>query len=138
MAPLLPMPGFLLLSIALAAALIYLPYLVVAYGRFQVGYNPSAPRAQFAQLPAYAQRATWAHENGFESMITYAPAALMAYLTGQESSLACTAALLYLVARTLYPLFYILDLPWWRSPMFALANLGTLTLYVLSCGAALT
>ena len=138
MAPLLPMPGFLLLSIALAAALIYLPYLVVAYGRFQVGYNPSAPRAQFTQLPAYAQRATWAHENGFESMITYAPAALMAYLTGQESGLACTAALLYLVARTLYPLFYILDLPWWRSPMFALANLGTLTLYVLSCGAALT
>ena len=137
MAPLLPMPGFLLLSIALAAILIYLPYLVVAYGRFQVGYNPSAPRAQFAQLPAYAQRATWAHENGFESMITYAPAALMAYLTGQESGLACTAALLYLVARTLYPLFYILDLPWWRSPMFAIANLGTLTLYVLSCRAAL-
>ena len=137
MAPLLPMPGFLLLSIALAAFLIYLPYLVVAYGRFQVGYNPSAPRAQFPQLPAYAQRATWAHENAFESMITYAPAALMAYLTGQDSNLAGIAALLYLVARTLYPLFYILDLPWWRSPMFAIANLGTLTLYVLSCRAAL-
>ena len=137
MAPLLPMPGFLLLSVALAAFLVYLPYLVVAYGRFQAGYNPSAPRAQFPQLPAYAQRATWAHENAFESMIIYAPAALMAYLTGQESSLACTAALLYLVARTLYPLFYILDLPWWRSPMFAIANLSTLTLYVLSCQSAL-
>jgi uncharacterized MAPEG superfamily protein len=131
------MPGFLLLSVALAAFLVYLPYLVVAYGRFQVGYNPSAPRTQFPQLPAYAQRATWAHENAFESMIIYAPAALMAYLTGQESGLACTAALLYLVARTLYPLFYILDLPWWRSPMFAIANLSTLTLYVLSCQSAL-
>jgi uncharacterized MAPEG superfamily protein len=131
------MPGFLLLSVALAAFLVYLPYLVVAYGRFQVGYNPSAPRAQFPQLPAYAQRATWAHENAVESMMIYAPAALMAYLTGQESGLACTAALLYLVARTLYPLFYILDLPWWRSPMFAIANLSTLTLYVLSCQSAL-
>lgn len=47
MAPLLPMPGFLLLSIALAAFLIYLPYLVVAYGRFQVGYIPPPPGPSF-------------------------------------------------------------------------------------------
>jgi uncharacterized MAPEG superfamily protein len=42
----------------------------------------------------------------------------------------------YLVARSLYPVFYIADVPILRSLMFGLANLGTFTLYVLSCRAA--
>jgi uncharacterized MAPEG superfamily protein len=137
MASIISMPGFLLVSIALAAVLIYLPFLVVGYGRFSVGYDKSSPRAMLAKLPAYAQRAAWAHENAFESMILYAPAALMAYVTGQESSLALGAVAAYLGARSLYPVFYILDIPLLRSLMFATANVGTFTLYVLSCRSAL-
>ncbi|MGF1567580.1 MAG: MAPEG family protein [Nodosilinea sp.] len=137
MASILPMPGFLLVSIGLAALLIYLPFIVAGYGRFAVGYDKAAPRAMLPKLPPYAQRATWAHENAFESMILYAPAALMAYVTQQQSALALGAAVVYLVARTLYPLAYILNQPWARSLMFAVANLGTFTLYVLSCRAAL-
>jgi len=131
------MPGFLLVSIALAAVLVYLPFLAVGYGRFAAGYDKSAPRAMLAKLQPYAQRATWAHENAFESMIIYAPAALMAYVTGQESTVALGAAVAYLVARALYPVFYILDVPLLRSLMFAIANVGTFTLYVLSCRSAL-
>ncbi|XGB43610.1 MAG: MAPEG family protein [Nodosilinea sp. LVE1205-7] len=131
------MPGFLLVSIFLGTILIYLPYGMVAYGRFQAGYNFSAPRAMFPSLPGYAQRATWAHENAFESMIVYTPAALMAYLTQQQSAVAMGAVGLYLVGRTLYPVFYILDIPLLRSLMFAVANLGTLTLYLLSCRSVL-
>lgn len=131
------MPGFLLVSIFLGTILIYLPYGVVAYGRFRAGYNLSTPRAMFPSLPGYAQRATWAHENAFESMIVYSPAALMAYLTQQQSEVAMGAVGLYLVGRFLYPLFYILDIPLLRSLMFAVANLGTLTLYLLSCRAVL-
>lgn len=130
------MPGFLLLSIALAAVLVYLPFLAVGYGRLKVGYDPSAPRAMLAKLPPYAQRATWAHENAFESMILFAPAALMAYVTEQQSTTALAAAAVYLVARALYPVFYIANIPALRSLMFGLANLGTITLYVLSCRAA--
>ncbi|MFZ4639448.1 MAG: MAPEG family protein [Nodosilinea sp.] len=133
----IPMPGFLLVSIFLGTILIYLPYGVVAYGRFRVGYNLSTPRAMFPSLPGYAQRATWAHENAFESMIVYSPAALMAYLTQQQSEVAMGAVGLYLVGRSLYPLFYILDIPLLRSLMFAVANLGTLTLYLLSCRSVL-
>jgi uncharacterized MAPEG superfamily protein len=61
----------------------------------------------------------------------------MAYVTGQQSPLALGAIVVYLIARSLYPLFYILDIPLLRSLMFAMANLGTLTLYILSCRAAL-
>jgi uncharacterized MAPEG superfamily protein len=133
----LPMPGFLLVSVAIAAILVYLPFLAVGYARFATGYDQSAPRAMLPKLPAYAQRATWAHENAFESMILYAPAALMAYVTQQQSTVALGAALAYLVARSLYPLFYILNIPLLRSLMFGVANIGTFTLYFLSCRAAL-
>lgn len=137
MTDLFPMPGFLLLSVALAAALVYLPFFAVGYARFKLGYDAAAPRAMLSKLPAYAQRATWAHENAFESVILYAPAALMAYMTQQDSSTALAAAVVYLVARALYPVFYIANVPVLRSLMFGLANLGTITLYFLSCRAAL-
>jgi len=137
MASMVSMPGFLLVSIALTAILVYLPFLAVGYARFFIGYDKSAPRAMLAKLPPFAQRATWAHENAFESMILYAPAALMAYVTGQDSTGALGAAAAYLVARTLYPVFYILDVPLLRSLMFGIANIGTFTLYILSCRSAL-
>ncbi|MGB3137359.1 MAG: MAPEG family protein [Nodosilinea sp.] len=131
------MPGFFLVSIGMAALLVYLPFLVVGYGRFAMGYDQAAPRAMLSKLPAYAQRATWAHENAFESITLYAPAALMAYITQQQSEVALGAAVAYLTARALYPAAYILNLPIGRSLMFAVANISTFTLYFLSCRSAL-
>lgn len=130
-------PGLFLVCLPVAAALIYLPFLVVGYGRLQAGYDTSRPRAMFDKLPAYGQRATWAHQNGFESFIQFAPAALAAYVTGLDSTLAVGAAIAYLIARTLYPLFYILDVPLLRSLMFGVGSLSIFTLFVLSCGSAL-
>jgi uncharacterized MAPEG superfamily protein len=86
-------------------------FLVVASGRVQVGYDLSAPRAMFDKLPPYAQRATWAHQNSFEAFMIFTAAALMAYVTGQNSSLAVGSAIAFLIARTLYSVFYILDIP---------------------------
>ncbi|MBD0334699.1 MAG: MAPEG family protein [Cyanobacteria bacterium Co-bin13] len=129
--------GFLLVSIVIGAVLIYLPFLVVGYARFQVGYDISAPRAMFDKLPPYAKRAAWAHQNSFEAFALFAPAALMAYVTGQASQVAIGAAIVYLVSRTLYPIFYILDVPLLRSLMFGLGGLGTFTLFVVSCRSVL-
>lgn len=130
-------PGWLLVSVVLGATLVYLPFFVVGYARFRAGYDMAAPRAMFDKLPPYAQRATWAHQNGFESFALFGPAALMAYVTGQDSQIALGAAAAYLAARTLYPLFYIFNIPLLRSLMFAIASLGTFTLFVLSCRSAL-
>ncbi|MDA0267101.1 MAG: MAPEG family protein [Cyanobacteria bacterium] len=132
-----PIPGLLLCCMVLAAILIYVPFGVVAIARFQVGYDPSAPRALFDQLPPHAQRATWAHENSFEAFTLFAPAVLAAYVTGQDSTLALGAAIAHVVARLLYSLFYILDKPLLRSPMYAIAALGTFTLFAMACTSAL-
>ena len=125
-------PTLLLDAIAAAAALVYLPFLVVAYGRLQAGYDMAAPRSLFDKLPTYAQRATWAHANAFESFVLFAAAALMAYVTGQQSTLAGWAAIAYVTARLFYPVFYILNVPVGRSLMFLTGTLSIATLMGLS------
>lgn len=124
--------AILLYCVAAAAALVYLPFLVVGYARVSVGYDMGAPRAIFDKLPPYGQRATWAHQNSFESFMLFAAAALMAYVTGQDSSLAIGAAIAYIIARLFYSLFYIFNIPLARSLMFAIGSLCIATLFVLS------
>ncbi|BAU15204.1 hypothetical protein LEP3755_57610 [Leptolyngbya sp. NIES-3755] len=131
----LPVPGLLLISIAVAVVWIYLPFLVVGYARVQMGYTKemqSAPRAFFDQLPDYGKRATWAHQNALEAFPIFAAAALMAYVTNQTSEIAGWAAILWIVARFLFPVFYILNIPILRSMMFAIGSLCSFTLIGLS------
>ncbi len=124
--------AILLYSIFAAYILIYVPFGVVGYARAKVGCDRSSPRAMFDRLPPYAQRATWAHQNAFEAFMVYVAAALMAYATGLDSPVAVIAAIAFLLARLLYSLFYILDVPWARSLMFATGQLCSVTLFFLS------
>jgi len=124
--------AIMLYAIVAAATLVYLPFTVVAYARLQVGNGFSAPRAMFDKLPPYAQRATWAHQNSFETFIIFSAAALMAYVTGQSSSVAVGAAIAFVIARAFYSLFYIFNIPWARSLMFGIGTLSCVTLFVLS------
>ncbi|MEH1868607.1 MAG: MAPEG family protein [Nostoc sp.] len=122
-----------LYSIAAAVVLIYLPFLVVAYARVRIGKETLAtPRAMVDKLPPYAQRATWAHQNTFEAFMIFAAAALMAYVTGVNSFTGQIAAIAFVVARFLYSIFYILNIPPLRSLMFAIGMLGSTTLIFLS------
>jgi len=121
-----------LYSIAAAAVLIYLPFLVVGYARMRIGYDTSAPRAMFDKLPPYAQRATWAHQNSFEAFMIFTAAALMAYVTSVNSLTATVAAIAFIVARLLYSIFYIVNIPLLRSLMFAIGSLSSGTLIFLS------
>lgn len=121
-----------LYCIAAAVVLVYLPFVLVGYARVQVGYDIAAPRTMFDKLPPYAQRAFWAHQNSFEAIAIFAPAALMAYVTGVNSSLGVGSAIAFVVVRFLYSVFYIANIPLARSLMFAIASLCSGTLIVLS------
>jgi uncharacterized MAPEG superfamily protein len=104
----------------------------VGYARISIGYDFSAPRTMFDKLPPYAQRATWAHQNSFETFMVFSVAAMMAYVTGVNSPWAVVAAIAFIVARLLYSIFYILNIPILRSLMFAIGGLGSATLFILS------
>ncbi|PPT10795.1 hypothetical protein CKA32_001189 [Geitlerinema sp. FC II] len=129
-------PAVLLYAIAVAAASIYFPYLFVAYARFRIGYDLSAPRAMFDKLPPYAQRAAWGHQNALESFMPFAAAALIVYVVGVSSPWASAAAVTFVVARWLHAIFYILDVALLRSASFVVGGLATLVLFVLGLLAA--
>jgi uncharacterized MAPEG superfamily protein len=133
----IPTPTVLLGSIGVAAALIYLPYILVAIGRFQVGFDMGAPRASFDQLPAYAKRANWAHQNSFETFITFAAAALMAYVTKQDSAYVGNLAIAFVAARLMFSIFYIINFPIGRSLMFGVGSFATATMMIMSVQSAL-
>lgn len=121
-------PKFLLLSVAIAAILVYVPYMAVAYGRFQVGFDPSAPRALFDKLPDYAKRASWAHQNSWEVFILYGSAVMMVCISGKASEVNQLTVIIFLASRLLFSLFYIFNLPWLRSPMWATSIICTASL----------
>lgn len=128
----LPIQTVLLGAIATAAFLVYLPFMAVGYARATKGYDTSAPRAMFDQLPDWGKRATWAHQNGWEAFAIFTAAALMAYVVGVDSDSARWAVVLHLIARTLFPLFYIFNIPPLRSLMFGIGSLASYSLMYLS------
>ncbi len=128
----IPPSQILLYGIAIAAGLVYLPYLVVAYGRVSIGIDMNAPRAMFDRLPEYAKRATWAHQNSFETFALFAAAALTAYVSNAASDKTSLYILAFLVARFLFSLFYVLDLPFLRSPMWAVSMVCIGSLFTAS------
>ncbi|BAW96915.1 hypothetical protein NIES970_18580 [[Synechococcus] sp. NIES-970] len=135
----LSVTAVLVYSLVGAVFLVYLPYGVVGYARVKVASQMSdrlevfrQPRATVDRLPGYAKRANWAHQNAFEALTVYGVACLTALVTGVDSPWAMGAAIAFLVARTLYPLFYILNIPVLRSMMFAVGNVANIILFSLS------
>jgi len=133
--PALPFPSstIILYCVAIAAFLAYAPLAVVGAARAKIGLEAfKTPRAFTEKLPPHAKRAFWAHQNGFESFMVFSAAALMAYVVGVQNPIVGWAGILYVVARALYPVFYVANILPGRSLMFGLSSLATLTLFVQS------
>lgn len=122
-------------SLFAAALLIYFPYLFVVAGRVQAGFDLAAPRALFDKLPPFAQRAVWAHENSFETFMPFAAAVLLALITEVDTPTAAIASVSFVIARFLYSIFYMTNLPLGRSLMFGVGTAATITLFLQSLGA---
>ena len=122
----------LLYGVAIAGGLIYLPYLVVAYARVSIGIDLNAPRAMFDRLPDYAKRATWAHQNSFEVFGLFTAAALTTYVSNSASDKTSLYVLAFLIARVLFSLFYIINIPLLRSPMCAISMVCIGSLFATS------
>jgi uncharacterized MAPEG superfamily protein len=135
----LSVTAFLIYSLAGAIFLVYAPYVVVGYARVKLATKMDnsmemfqKPRAMTEMLPDYAKRANWAHQNGFEALVVYSASSLAAVATGVDSPMAIYAAIAFLVARSLYPVFYILNNAPLRSMMFGIANICNIILFSLS------
>jgi len=90
----------------------------------------AAPRAMFERLPAWGQRANWAHKNSFEAFILFAPACLLTLIAGVQSPTTAALALAWPALRLVYIGAYVANLPPLRSLCWAGAMVCTGVLYV--------
>lgn len=101
----------------IAALLIYAAKMPVAreMNADSGGYDNHNPRAQQARLTGFGARAQAAHLNSIEMFPLFAAGVLMAHTTEVFGWWVDLLAILFIVTRVLYLLFYWRDLAWQRS-----------------------
>ncbi|MCJ8296650.1 MAG: MAPEG family protein [Colwellia sp.] len=96
------------------------------------GYNNNHPREQQSKLTGFGARALAAHQNAFESVILFAPAVILALATNNMQQTIVVLAVVHVIARVLYNIFYLLDISLLRSIVWAIATLCSFAI-VLIC-----
>jgi uncharacterized MAPEG superfamily protein len=89
------------------------------------GYNNNHPREQQQKLTGFGARALAAHQNAFESLILFTPAIILAIATNNTEMSVCMLAIIHVVSRVLYNLFYLVDWHLLRSIVWAVATLAS-------------
>ena len=79
------------------------------------GYDNREPRLQQDKLKGFGARALAAHQNAFEALILFTPGALAVIATGNVTQGAEHLAIVFVVCRVLYTLFYWIDIDKLRS-----------------------
>ena len=125
------------LSLVFSGAVVIASIIPLGAARSQADFSMDdmkAPRAMFDRLPSWGKRASWAHQNSFESFSLHAPAALLALIAvlqiGELQGLAIPAALIQPLLRLVYLPAYIADIPPLRGLCWASALLCTGILYI--------
>lgn len=91
------------------------PLAVAMHRDSKRGYDNKHPRSQQAELKGFGARALAAHQNAFEALLMFAVAAITALATNNVTSAVETAAVVFVVARVLYNIFYLVNLDILRS-----------------------
>ena len=120
------------ISLCLSSFVVLISIIPLTLGRLKAGYsieNMSAPRALFDKLPEFGKRATWCHQNCWESISLHAPACLLCLLTNPDSSISVVAAWSHPLIRILYIFAYVLDIPKARGLFWASGLLSTAILF---------
>ena len=115
------------LSLCFSTLVVLTSIIPLTLARLQAGYsikNMSAPRALFDKLPEFGKRATWCHQNCWESISLHAPACLLCLITNPDSFISIIAAWSHPVIRIFYIAAYVFDIPkargiFWASGLFS-------------------
>jgi uncharacterized MAPEG superfamily protein len=109
----------------LAVLMPYLAKVPVAVAMAKLGrYDNKHPRSQQAKLTGFGARALAAHQDCFESLTVFAVAIAVVLGTNSVNAVTETLAVTHIVSRTLYCIFYWLNLDIIRSLVWFI-GLGT-------------
>ncbi len=93
------------------------------------------PRGQAERLDGAGARVYAAQANAWEALAMFTVAVFLAHLTGADAGASATAAVLFVVARLLHPVFYITGLSTLRSLSFLVGAGCCIWLIVLAANA---
>ena len=110
-----------------------LPYLskiplVIIMNRQPKGYDNHEPRTQAASLTGFGARALAAHQNSFESLIIFSSAVLTALATQHTSTTIQVMAMVHIISRCVYHVFYLLNWASLRSFIWAIGIIMSLSI----------
>lgn len=95
----------------------FLPIVWVGAAKFGApGYDNASPRIFLRDLSGWPQRANWAQINAYEAFPPFAAAVIVASVVGANQVVVNSLSAVFLLARILHGIFYILD----KSPLRSL------------------
>lgn len=112
----------------LAAAV--LPYFTIAVAKWDRSFDNARPREWLERRQGVAQRAVWAHQNGFEAFPPFAAAVIVAHLAGAAQPSVDALALVFIAARIAYVGAYLADRPGLRSIVWGIGIACVVGLFV--------
>lgn len=115
----------------------FIPYLLagttVYFKNKQFGeVDVKNPREQSTGLTGQGARANAAQANAWEALAVFGAAVLVAHFAGADPGTSATAALIFIVARILHPIFYIMGNPLLRTATFAVGFFCCMWLFYLA------
>lgn len=115
-----------------ALAIPYIGKIPIAYAMNQLGgYDNHYPREQQSKLTGFGARALAAHQNGFEALIVFTPAVLLAIATNNISETIQYLAITHVIARIAFHLLYLANIALMRSISWFIAIGCSLAMIIL-------
>jgi uncharacterized MAPEG superfamily protein len=113
----------------LAAAL--MPYVAVSIAKSGgERFDNSNPRLWLEKQQGFRARANAAQANSFEAFTFFAAAVIVAHLTQAPQDRIDTLAVMFVLARAAFIVFYVADWHWARSIVWTIGVVATITIFV--------
>lgn len=103
-------------------------YRIRQFGKFDNNH----PRIQQAKLEGIGARVQGSQANAWEALIVYATVILIAHASGVDLHSLMVPAVIFIFLRLLHAIFYIANLAWLRSGVFALSMFCCLYIVYIS------
>ena len=113
----------------LAAAL--MPYVAVSIAKSGgERFDNRNPRLWLEKQQGFRARANAAQANSFEAFPFFATAVIVAHLTQAPQDRIDTLAVMFVLARAAFIVFYVADWHWARSIVWTIGVVATITIFV--------
>jgi uncharacterized MAPEG superfamily protein len=115
-----------------SVALAFVQMLVAACGAtLQFGLPDLAGnRESMPAATGWAGRAQRAHQNMLESLVLFAVLVLVTEVTNKNSAMTGLGAQLFLWARLIYAVIYVIGVPWLRTGVWVISVVGLIVIFL--------